>query len=198
MYRIKIEITGIAPLSMDKFTEEALMSLKTRKTGGKYSDDQRIAEVEQKVYRNEHGLFIPDRWLKAAMLVGCTLSGEKEGKRSLYPYLNGTVFIDPMEIPLNKKNYDFIYERPGRIPPKTGAAAIIRTPAIKEGWKASFDLVVTDDRRNASQLRTIWDTTGLIVGIGNNRPAFGRFMVTGWEVQRETLLKVSALEAERS
>lgn len=185
MYRIKTEIVGLAPLSMNRFTEEALASLKTKKAGGKHSDEERIAEVEQKVYRNKEGLFIPDRWLKSAIMLGCTLSNEKEGKRSLYPYVLGTVFITPSEIPLNKGNYDFIYERPGRIPPKTGAAAIIRTPAIKEEWKASFDLVVTDDRRNASQLRTVLDTTGLLVGIGNNRPMFGRFMVTGWEIKRE-------------
>jgi len=184
MYRIDVGIKGLAPYSQNAFTDEAQKKMQSGKTGGKRTVDQAIAEAKTKAYSNGNGIFIPARQIKASLLQGASLANLKEGKRGAWQYINATVFIDPLEIDLGKGKPDFIYERPGRIPPKTGAAAIIRTPSINAGWEASFGLVVTDDNRDPQLLREAMDAAGLLAGVGNNRPEFGRFMVTKWEVNR--------------
>ena len=182
MYEIKATIEGIAPILFNRFTEEQQKALEERKTGGTRTVAKSQAEALKKVYRNGNGLYCPAANLKKSLLNGITKGNVKEGRGSARPYIEATVFIKPQEVEFGKKDPDFIHECTGRIPPKTGARVVLRRPGLREGWELSFSMIVMDDRRSADQIRLGWEEAGLLVGLCDGRPEYGRFILKEWEV----------------
>ena len=180
MYRIKVTIEGIAPLLYNRFTEKAQDDLDKRKTGGVMSQKQRIAEALEKVYRNADGLFLPSHAVKECIVNGASKASLKYGKKGLAPFLKALIFMEDQELSLGKKEPDGMDERIGRRPPRTGGACIIRRPMVNAGWKASFTLVVMDDRIPEEHIKEALGEGGLLVGLLDNRPEFGRFIIKEW------------------
>ena len=178
MYKIKNILEGIVPYGHNPYNSNT-------QGKGKIAEEEREEIAKQNIYKNKEGCFIPARHFKACLLQGCGMAGLKYGKKGLYPYLNGAVFIDPLEIPLHKDTYDFIYKRMGRVPPKTGGLVPIYTACFNAGWSVSFNWVVMDDRLSAKQIKEAIEQGGLLVGIGNNRPEYGRFIIKEWEVNKD-------------
>lgn len=181
MYEIKVTIQGIAPLLWNRFSEKAQEKMVQRRTGGALTEEERRAELEAKLYKNGSGVYIPSTWIKSSMLGGCQMANLKLGRRGFYAYLQGGVFVKEQEIPTGHETYEFVHERVGRIPPKTGAAALIASPGLKEGWRVGFTLLVVDDNLPEAHVRTALETAGIYKGLGNGRPDFGRFTVAKWE-----------------
>ena len=191
-YSIHVKIEGVAPILFNRWTEEASDKLRSGATGGKFTDASRLAEAMTKVYRDEEGkyLTIPGWNLKKCILQGCQRAGLKEGRVGMMPFLAATVFVagDPVFVAGDPSSGvtdpDFVDERSGRRPAKTGGAALIKRPALKEGWQLPFTLNVVDDRRDAPSIRRAVEEAGLMVGLGDFRPEFGRFVVREWSVSR--------------
>lgn len=182
MYQIKVTYEGIAPILFNRFTEEQKEALETRRTGGTRTKKGSEKEALGKVYRNSKGLYCPAANIKKSFLNGITKGNIKEGRGSARPYLEATVFVQPTEVPFGVKEADFIHEVTGRIPPKTGARVVIRRPGLKEGWRLSFTLMVVDDRRSDESIKRGCEEAGLLVGLCDGRPEYGRFIVKEWEV----------------
>ena len=182
MYKVKVAIEGIAPILFNRFTDEAKEKMDTGRTGGKLTPTQKQDEAKAKAYINGHGVYIPSVNIKRCLLLGAQKANLKFGRKSLSTFLEPLVFIEEQEVEFGKKECDFIDERVGRIPPKTGPAAIIRRPGIHSGWKLAFTFVVADDRIDEQQVHNALQEAGLLQGIGSFRPEFGRFVVKSWEV----------------
>lgn len=184
MYKIICRIKGIAPLLINSPTERALRSIEDGIGGGRQSGEERAKEAYEKLHRTEDGeCAITAEMIKGCLLGGSSMANLKVGRRALSQFLKATVFIDPPKISLGKKEPDVIDKRWGRIPPgPRGNAVIIYRPAFKEGWEAEFTFVVSDSRREATQIKQAFDEGGLLVGIGSGRPDYGRFKITKWEV----------------
>ena len=177
MYRIDATVEGLAPLLFNRMVTEL-----DGPKAGKMTEEERRALAEQKVYCDEQGLYWPAWNLKVCIVDGCKRAGIKEGRGSMAPFLMATVF--PETPRFDKTERDYLHEVVGRIPPKTGAAAMIRRPCLNAGWHLSFALNVVDDRRNPNDIRTAVDSGGLLVGLGSWRPEYGRFRVTEWQVSK--------------
>lgn len=67
------------------------------------------------------------------------------------------------------------------VPVKVGMAKIMRTRPIFHGWRLTFDVSVLSDMVNEETLRRWLDDAGMLVGIGDWRPRYGRFAVTHFE-----------------
>ena len=80
MYNIKVHVRGLSPLSFNQ-PPKALTP-----AGGRPTEEERAQEVEERIYTNGNGVFIPRRWLKKVLLEGCTLANLKaKGNRSPLP-----------------------------------------------------------------------------------------------------------------
>jgi len=184
MYKIRGKLQGTADLLFNQFTPEATEQIRTRTSGGSFTDDQRTDEAIKKCPLDPDGNAIISSWmLKRVIADGAKAGNVKIGRKSLAPFLIATVFVDGF-IHLTPNHYDYIHEIPGKRPPKTGGACLIKRPAFKTGWIAAFDLMVMDDRINAEQIRTSLEEAGIYVGIGSWRPEYGRFILIDWEVIR--------------
>lgn len=178
MYTITGTIQGVAPFLFNRMVNEL-----DGPKPPKMTEEQRRALAELKVYKDDDGLYWPAWNLKRAIVEGCKKAGLKEGRASMAPYLEATVFPD-RDPRFNKKERDYLHEVVGRIPPKTGAAAMIRRPCLEAGWRLSFTLNVMDDRRNPVDVRTSLEHGGFFVGIGSWKPEYGRFSVEEWSVSK--------------
>lgn len=181
MYKVNIGIEGIAPILFKRLTLETQKDIDSGKTGGKKSLAQKETEAAQLVYRNAKGLYIPSANIERAMLEGSTKASLKYGRKSLAPFLQALVFCDESEISLGIKEPDFVDERTGRIPPRTGGRVVIRRPGLKAGWKATFTISVMDDRIPLEHIKTAFQEAGILVGLCDFRPKFGRYIVTKFE-----------------
>lgn len=182
MYRIAATLEGVAPILFNRWTDSATAGIRTGVTGGKRSESDRSAEALEKVYRNEAGDLIVPGWnVKRCLLDGCKRAGLKEGRASMAPYLFATVFVDG-DPSFGVQEPDYVDEKAGRRPARTGGAVLIQRPALKSGWKLPVAFNVVDDRRNPDAIRRSLEEAGLMIGLCDFRPEYGRFIVREWEV----------------
>jgi hypothetical protein len=58
-------------------------------------------------------------------------------------------------------------------------------PALLKGWRAEFELLVqVPEYVPPSDLQDVLTNAGRLIGLGDFRPTYGRFMVTRFEVQK--------------
>ncbi len=177
MYRIQASIEGIAPIMFNKPIADEIENPNPKRDRTK---EEKVAEAHGRYYKNGHGIFLPSHILKQSLLRGCYMANQKRGKRNLYPYVEAGVFFEHMEMPFGQEEPDFIDERWGRRPPKTGGAMIIRRPAFNIGWHIGCSMLVFDDLITTEQLRISLETAGMH-GMASGRPEYGRFRVATWE-----------------
>lgn len=181
MYTIKGTIEGVAPILFSRPDPEKLEAT----TGGpKKTAEEKQAEIPLRLHKNANGVYVPKNMFKNCLLEGVTKANLKErGNISQRPYLEATVFPKD-HLYFGKMEHDDVLETWGRIPPKTGAAVVLRYPMMNPGWKLDFALLVADDSRRPGDIKRALEAGGLLVGIGSWRPEYGRFMVTDWESER--------------
>lgn len=185
MYKISGEITGVSDVLFNKMTPTTENSLRKGSSGGKFTDKQRLDETSQMYHVDSDGNAIIDSWMfKQVLAAGATKGNIKTGRKSLAPFLIATVFVEG-NIYLNPNKPDYVHERPGRRPPKTGAACLVKRPAFRAGWTASFTLNVTDDRIDSDSIRASLVEAGTLAGLGSWRPEYGRFIVTKWDIDKK-------------
>lgn len=181
MYRIKFRIKSLSPILFNAWTAAAKEKLDKGSTGGKMSVEQRIDEASEKVYRNAEGMFVPAGNLESCLVAGAKKAGLKRGRAGLAPYLEATVFIEERELSLGVTDPDGIHEVMGKRPARTGAAVIIRRPILNE-WSIGGTMAVLDDRMDPEQIQTALAEAGLMAGLGDWRPKYGRFEVSEFAV----------------
>lgn len=178
MRRINFTIKGISPILFNAWTDSAREKLDKGSTGGKMSVDERIEEATNKVYRNGDGeLCIPDGNVEACLEMGARKAGLKRGRAGLAPYLKATVFCEG-PLSLGRKDPDGIHEVMGK---RGGNAVIIRRPILNE-WEASGTFLVADERMDVAQIKQALEEAGLLAGLCDWRPKYGRFLVTAFDV----------------
>ena len=176
MKKIKVRIKGVAPILFNRFYDPGSLDKGSAPKGKQQRED----EVGLKVYRDEEGyISVPAICIKQAMYHGARIGKLKYGRSSAAQYIKALCFITPQMVRFSpeRKDYDGVDERVGRIPPKTGGAAIIRRPFLKEGWKVEFDLLVADDRFPMDLVEGSLAEGGLLAGLCDYRPEFGRFVI---------------------
>jgi hypothetical protein len=154
-----------------------VVSAKRRKTDDDHAEMAHLEWLGGIYFQPEVGPFIPAPNLQKCLVEGARLS--KDGKK-----IERGVFIETMVIPLR---YDgprdpetlfadkrFVH----RTPVKVGTARVMRTRPVFPRWAAEatgqFDSAVIDlaDLRNAAA------TAGSMIGLGDGRPTYGRFITT--------------------
>lgn len=179
MYKISVELEGLAPFLFNRMSDTSGLT-GAGKSGGVVSEAERIKEAKEKVYKDKQGILVWPAWnLKRMLVDGCAIAKLKEGKTALGRLVMGTVF--PTDGSFGVKAFG-LHECVGKIPPRTGRAAIIRRPILDTGWKLKFSLNVIDERRDEKMLKRGLEEAGLLVGLGSWRPEYGRFLIREWKV----------------
>jgi hypothetical protein len=192
MYTIDVTVQGVAPLLQHRYPmpEFETMGKGNRKQSGAIDYSQ---EWRTYFYATPEGdIYQPSSHFDGA-LVKAAGAFKVTGKRgATYKELfKASVFVAPEKIMFGMKipeKLDTDGDKPLYIdlrPVVVQRARITRMrPAFAPGWKLSFEIQVIDDQINAETVQDILTYAGKAVGVGDNRPRFGRFTVTSFDVHK--------------
>ena len=177
-YQIEVKLTGVAAFLCHRWQCAAVAekSALAKGSAGKKTDD-----VESFVWRAENGhIAIPGTYLGAALVAAAKFRQVPRSPRksAVDLFKAGVIPITDLA-DTGKPEWDFVDRRRVVIM----RAAITRSrPALRPGWQATFRLLVSlPEYIGIDLLREVAESAGRFVGIGDYRPAFGRFAVTDFK-----------------
>jgi len=186
MYKITGTVKLISPFLYNKPSAVIIAGVDGHKGGGRKTKDQKIEEAGDKVHTDPKGfLVIPQEMFKRSIIQGAKLANLKWGRRSLSQYLEAVLFVEE-PLSFKTKSPDSIFEHWGKIPPRTGAMALIRRPQMDAERTLDFSIVIFDDSITSDVVITALNSAGLYSGLGAWRPQYGRFIVVKCAQQAAT------------
>lgn len=178
-YRVLVELQGVCPILFHRWNCESVAAKAKAKKG---SDAKKSDDVETYVYRNEKGeIGIPGEYLRGAIIAASKFQQDPRSPRKSAADLFKAAIVSLTELSsLGKKEWDYLDQR--RVCIQRNAITRSR-PAFKEGWKASFILMVNlPEYIDEQLLNSTIQAAGKLIGLADFRPSYGRFNVTKFEV----------------
>jgi hypothetical protein len=179
-YVAAIEITGTAPLLFHRYDDVAV---EAKGKAAKNSAEKKSDNVESYVYRtSDKELGIPGTVFKASLReAGRSVQDPRSPRKSAVDLVKAAIQVEPFIASLGKKDWDYIDRR--RVVVQRSAITRHR-PALAEGWKLKFQIVVlAPEYVSPDWLHDLVTRAGRFVGIGDFRPDFGRFRLDRFEVK---------------
>lgn len=176
-YRAIVEITGNAPFLFHRWSNEAVAEKAKAK---KNSATKKTDNVESYVYRCDDGtLGIPGEYLRQSIIGAARFRQDPRSPRKSAMDLFKAGVVSLTEIAsLGVKDWNYLDRR--RVVVQRSAITRER-PAIRAGWVIEVVLMVlTPEYISPSDLNATIAEAGRLIGIGDFRPTYGRFNVTGF------------------
>lgn len=178
-YRVAVQLTGTADLLFHRWNSQAVDE---KAKAAKNSKAKKTDDIESYVYRNDDGhLCIPGEYVRQAVVMAAKFRQDPRSPRksAMDLYKAGVV---PLTILASTGKTAWDYEDTRRV--VIQRAGVNRTrPALKQGWKAEFEfLILTPEYIAPMDLHGVMTQAGVLVGIADFRPTFGRFAITSLEV----------------
>jgi hypothetical protein len=180
-YIASVTIVGTAPLLFHAWNVEAV---EEKAKAAKGSKAKKSDNIESYVYRNPDGyLGIPGKNMHGTLInAGKSMQDPRSPRKSMSDMIRaGIVPLDVIAV-FEPKCKTWDYEDRQRV--TVQRAAITRTrPAMREGWRVTFDLLVNvPEYLNEQILTSLINNAGRLVGLCDYRPTYGRFSIAGFEV----------------
>lgn len=178
-YRVAVQLTGTSDLLFHRWNAQAVDE---KAKAAKNSKAKKTDDIESYVYRNDGGeLCIPGEYVRQAVILAAKFRQDPRSPRksAMDLYKAGVVALTNLAS-VGKAAWD--YEDTRRV--VIQRAGVNRTrPALKTGWKAEFEfLVLTPEYIAPMDLHAVMTQAGVLVGVADFRPTFGRFAITSYEV----------------
>lgn len=178
-YRVQVSVEGVAPFLFHAWNVESVESKASAKKGSK---EKKSDDVESYVYRNDKKeLCVPGEYLRGAIINAAKFQQDpRSPRKSAADMFRAAVVSLTQLASLGVKDWDYMDKRRAVVQ-RNG---ITRSrPAMKEGWKVTFIIMVNLPEYISPQfLNSTIQQAGKLIGLGDFRPSFGRFNVTEFEV----------------
>ena len=178
-YVATVSIEGIADLLFHRWNPEAVDA---KAEAAKGSRTKKTDDIESYVYRNNGGdICIPGEYLRQAIIGAARFRQDPRSPRksAMDLFKAGVVSLTTLaSLGVNRWDYE---DRRRVVVQRSG---VNRTrPAMKAGWSAEFDLqVMLPEYIRPSMLNEVIAGAGRLIGVGDFRPTYGRFVVTKFGV----------------
>jgi hypothetical protein len=174
-YRVSFTLTGTSDLLMHRWNNEAVDEKAKAKKG---SAAKKTDDIESYVYRDDDGMIaIPGEYVRQSIIFAAKFRQDPRSPRksAMDLYKAGVVSLTNLAS-LGVDKWD--YEDRRRV--VIQRAGVNRTrPAMKKGWAARFDfMVLTPEYIDPSDLHSVLTQAGILIGIADFRPTYGRFAIT--------------------
>lgn len=192
MYTVDVGVTGTFALMQHRFPVPELSAMTkggTKRSGAvDYTEEWRqylYVDSSKEIYQ-------PAVHFESAM-VAAAKNFKITGRRgkSYGDIFKANIFVSPDKILHGVKEPSELDEDGDKRlyldlrPVVVNRARVVRIrPTFKAGWKLEFSIECLDDQIPTDLLRDVLDLAGKTQGVGDNRPRFGRFMVTKFEVHK--------------
>jgi hypothetical protein len=177
-YVVTADIEGVSDLLFHRWNNEAVAE---KAAAAKGSKAKKSDDVESYLYRNEAGeICLPGEYVRQAIIAASKFRQDpRSPRKSACDLIKAAVFVTTGLASLGKKEFDFEDRRRVTVQ----RAGITRTrPAFKAGWKARLELMVNlPEYVSRELLYDLLASAGRLIGVGDFRPTYGRFMVTAFK-----------------
>lgn len=178
-YTVDIRIRGVSPILFHRWSVEGV---EAKAAAPKGSAEKKTDDWESYLYRDADGMIcIPTEYLRMACIEAARYRQDprspRKSARDLYKA--GLVSITDL-VSTGVKEPDYLDRRRACVM----RAGVTRTrPALSAGWECSFTLMVqVPEYIPPETLATVVSDAGRLSGLGDFRPSYGRFVVTGFTV----------------
>lgn len=178
-YRVAVQIEGTAPILFHRWNNESVEAKAKAKKG---SAEKKTDDIESFLYRDSKGMIaIPGEYLRMAVILTAKYEQDPRSPRKSMQDLMKAALVSLTELAsTGLKDPDYIDKR--RVVIQRNAVTRSR-PALKEGWKAGFILMVNlPEYVSPQKLNYLIQMAGRINGLGDFRPTYGRFNVTSFKL----------------
>jgi len=178
-YIVALAIEGSAPLLFHRWDNEAIEEkAKARKNSKAKKEDN----IESYVYRNETGeICVPGEYLRQAIIHAAKFRQDPRSPRksAMDLFKAGVASLTELAS-LGSAEWDYLDKR--RVTVQRSGITRVR-PAMTKGWKAEFEFqVLLPEYIDTALFHDVLTQAGRLIGIGDFRPTYGRFMVTDFKV----------------
>ena len=183
-FSVELEICGSCDFLFHRWNND---SVAAKAAAAKGSAAKKSDDVESYVFRRENGnLAIPGEYLRASIVNAAKFRQDpRSPRKSAVDIFKAGVASLTTLADLGLATWDYLDRRRALVQRN----AITRTrPALKTGWRAKFALMeVLPEYISEVSLRDVVNLAGRAVGLGDNRPSFGRFDIVLWNRLTEEL-----------
>ena len=177
-YTVTATIQGVSDILFHRWNCE---SIEEKANAAKGSKAKKSDDIESYLYRNDEGFIcLPGEYVRQAIIHAAKFKQDPRSPRKSAMDLTkaAVVALTPLAS-FGVKDYDFEDKRRVTIQ----RAGITRTrPAMKAGWTATVDLMVNlPEYLPKDFLYTLLADAGRLVGVGDFRPTYGRFIITNFD-----------------
>ena len=178
-YRVLVSLEGTAPILFHAWNCESVAG---KAAASKGSTEKKTDDLNSYVYRNEKGeICIPGEYLRGAIIGAARFQQDpRSARKSAADLFKAAISSLTPLASLGAKNWDYVDKR--RVGIQRGAITRCR-PAMKEGWKVQFILMVNlPEYVTSSHLNSTIAAAGRLIGLGDFRPTYGRFNIITFKV----------------
>lgn len=176
-YTVNITIKGTADMLFHRWNCE---SVAEKSAAAKGSKAKKTDDVESYVYRDDDGILcLPGEYVRQAVIHAAKYRQDPRSPRksAMDLFKAGIISLTPLAS-LGAKDWNYLHQC--RVVIQRNAVTRSR-PAMKAGWEASIQLMVNLPEYIASDvLHEVLANAGRLVGVGDFRPTYGRFIVTNF------------------
>ena len=174
-YRAEVTIEGVADLLFHRWNNEAV---EEKAKAAKGSTAKKTDDIESYVYRTPGGnIALPGEYLRQATIHAAKFRQDpRSPRKSAMDLFKAAIVSLTVAADLGAESWDYLDRR--RV--VVQRAAVTRTrPAMLTGWRATFQLMCNLPEYIPPQvLNEVIANAGRLVGVGDFRPTYGRFVVT--------------------
>jgi len=181
-YRAEIEVTGVAPFLFHAWNVE---SIAEKAGAAKGSKAKKTDNLESYVYRDGEGVLgIPGAYIAASVReAGKYMQDPRSPRKSCADLFRASIVPMTVLASTGQKDWDYV-DRRRVVIQRSGVTR--ERPALREGWKVTFILLVTaPEYVSPTRLHEALIRAGQLIGLGDFRPSHGRFQVTRFEVLKD-------------
>ncbi len=178
-YRASVTINGHADILFHRWNNEAVAE---KAASAKGSAAKKSDNVESYVWRDEEGnICLPGEYLRGSVVMAAKFHQDPRSPRksAMDLFKAGVVSLTDLAS-LGAKEWDYL-DRRRVVVQRSGITR--ERPAMRKGWQATIQLMITTPEYiNADFLQQVIARAGLLVGVGDFRPTYGRFGIANFEV----------------
>jgi hypothetical protein len=173
-FTLDATIHGVADLIMHRWNCEAVAA---KAGSAKGSKAKKSDDVESYVYRNDKGeICIPGEYIRQSVIWAAKFKQDpRSPRKSAMDLMKAALLVEPNLATLGVKSWDYLDTR--RVVVQRNGISRTR-PAMRAGW--TFDVSITvllPEYVNQDFLVELLNTAGRLIGIGDFRPTYGRFVL---------------------
>ena len=178
-YAIDVTVEGSADLLFHRWNCE---SVEAKSKSAKNSAAKKTDDIESYVWRNNDGeLCIPGEYFRQSIIHAAKFKQDPRSPRksAMDLFKAGVVALTPLAS-LGTKDWDYLDTR--RVTVQRNGINRTR-PAMKVGWSVDVQFqILTPEYIDLVLFQDVLNIAGRLIGVGDFRPTYGRFMITKYNV----------------